>query len=58
MVVDQPRQDSPALEVDDLGLRTCQRITSLSAPTARNRPSRIATAVAVGCARASVVNSP
>ena len=25
MVVDQPRQDAPALEVDDLGLRTCQR---------------------------------
>src|SRR5207237_6505814 len=25
MVVDEARQDAPALEVDDLGLRTCQR---------------------------------
>jgi hypothetical protein len=25
MIVDQPRQDATTLEVDDLGLRTCQR---------------------------------
>src|SRR4029077_20033508 len=31
---------------------------SLSSPTARKRPSRMATALAIGCARASVVNWP
>src|SRR5207302_9086485 len=25
MIVDQPGQDAPALEIDNLGLRTCQR---------------------------------
>ena len=25
MVVDEARQDTPALEIDDLGLRACQR---------------------------------
>jgi hypothetical protein len=58
MVVDQARQDALALEVDDLGVGPASAMISLSDPTSRNRPSLMATALAFGLVRSSVVIRP
>src|SRR5947209_7351386 len=54
----RPGRTRRPLRSTTLDFGPASAIISLSAPTARKRPSRIATAVAVGCERASVVKSP